>query len=139
MRDRLIADEASVMVVRDAGETARGGLAPLTLPAGRPVVWDGRIELVAARAGLSVRPLAGLAARLDPAQRRRLQAAPAAARPALPAVVGPDGAVSCPMFADDSPWRAIWSTCACAPRAERFRKNLRRNFAVVDYLGLNAR
>jgi tRNA(Ile)-lysidine synthase len=97
---RLIADEAAVMVVRDAGETARGGLAPLMLPAGRPVVWDGRIELCAARAGLSVRPLAGLAARLDPAQRRRLQAAPAAARPALPVVVGPDGAVSCPMFAD---------------------------------------
>jgi tRNA(Ile)-lysidine synthase len=49
-----------------------------------------------------VRRLAGVAARLDAAERRALSAVPAAARPALPVVVGPDGAVRCPIFSQDA-------------------------------------
>jgi tRNA(Ile)-lysidine synthase len=97
---RIVASDAEVMVVRDAGEAARGGLQALRLAPGEPAVWDGRFELVAAEAGFSVRRLAGLAARLDPAQRRALRAIPPEARPALPAVVAKDGAVSCPILAD---------------------------------------
>ena len=88
-----------MLVVRDAGEAARGGLAPIELPAGRPVVWDGRFELTADRVDLTARPLAGLAARLAPAQRRALLAVPAPARPALPALVDGDGRVTCPILA----------------------------------------
>ncbi len=75
-----------------------GGLAPLALPAGEPVVWDGRFELVAAAPELEVRPLAGLARRLAPRQQHALAAIPAAARGGLPAVVDAAGAVRSPLL-----------------------------------------
>jgi tRNA(Ile)-lysidine synthase len=95
---RIVADAGEVLVVRDAGEAARGGLAPLALPAGEAVLWDGRFELVAERPDLVARPLAGLAAGLDPGQRRALRALPAPARPGLPAITGAGGA-TCPILA----------------------------------------
>jgi len=96
---RTVADADEVLFVREAGEAARGGLAPTDLPAGRAVVWDGRFEVEAAVPGLQIRRLAGLAARLPPAERRALAAVPAAARPALPAIVEATGAVGCPLLA----------------------------------------
>jgi len=95
---RIEADGEAVRLMREPGEAARGGLAPCALPLRHTVVWDGRYEVVAARNGLSVRPLAGLAARLADRERRALPSVPAAARGALPAIVGPQGVVSCPVL-----------------------------------------
>lgn len=95
---RIEADGEAVRLMREPGEAARGGLAACALPLGETVVWDGRYEVVAAREGLSVRPLAGLAARLADRERRALPSVPAAARGALPAVVDPGGAVTCPVL-----------------------------------------
>ncbi len=75
---------ADVLVCRDAGETARGGLAPLALSAGETGVWDGRWEVAAGDTSLTVVALKGLAAGLSPDQRARLARMPAPARPALP-------------------------------------------------------
>jgi tRNA(Ile)-lysidine synthase len=97
---RIVAREADVLIVRDAGEAARGGLAPLDLPADGPMVWDGRFELTAARPGLSVRRLGGLAVRLAPAERAALRRLVPEIRPALPAAVDAEGRVSCPILAD---------------------------------------
>jgi tRNA(Ile)-lysidine synthase len=72
----------------------------------QPVVWDGRYELTAVETGLIVRPLQGLAARLPAAQRQALKGLPAAARPGLPAVLAPDGTVTCPILAGDDATRA---------------------------------
>ena len=96
---RIIADQDEVLFARDAGEVRRGGLAALALEPGQLSVWDGRFELVAARGGLTVQPLAGLAARLPAAERSALRALPAAARPGLPALVDANGAVTCPVLA----------------------------------------
>ena len=85
------------------------------LPSGAPLVWDGRYELTAAEPGLTVRPLQGLAARLPPAQRQALKALPAAARPALPAILAPDGTVSCPILAEP---KAVRARCLVMDRFE---------------------
>ncbi|HEY3889336.1 MAG TPA: tRNA lysidine(34) synthetase TilS [Caulobacteraceae bacterium] len=90
-----------VLIARNGGEIVRGGLAPVALEPGRATVWDGRFELRADRPGLGVIALRGAQARLDAATRRRLKAAPAAARPALPLVVDAGGGLACPMLADD--------------------------------------
>ena len=103
---RIEADADTVRFMRDAGESARGGLAPIALQPHRPAVWDGRFEVVADRPGLTVRALKGLAAQLPADQRQRLKAVPAAARPALPATVDQSGAVSCPLLAGDPSVRA---------------------------------
>jgi tRNA(Ile)-lysidine synthase len=88
----------SVRIVRDAGEAARGGLAPLRLTVGTPAAWDGRYELVARIPGLEVRRLAGLAGRLPRDEKAVLAALPAAARPGLPAIVHPAGEVTSPVL-----------------------------------------
>src|SRR5207248_999852 len=93
---RLLGEAERVLIVRDPGEAARGGLAPLTLAAGLPAVWDGRFEFTARTPGLAVRKLGGLAARLPAAQQRALAALPAALRPGLPAIVDAAGGVSSP-------------------------------------------
>jgi tRNA(Ile)-lysidine synthase len=72
----------------------------------RPVVWDGRYEVIAIQPGLIVRPLQGLAARLSAEQRQALKALPAAARPGLPAILAPDGTISCPILAGSKTTRA---------------------------------
>ncbi|WP_165184888.1 tRNA lysidine(34) synthetase TilS [Caulobacter soli] len=114
---RIEAAGEAVSFFREPGEARRSGPPPTdpsdrlpdggrALPPGQPVVWDGRYELTAAIPGLAVRPLQGLAARLPPAQRQALKALPASARPSLPAVIAPDGAVSCPILAEAKSTRA---------------------------------
>lgn len=97
---RIEADAEQVRIFREAGEAGRGGLAPLELPPGQPVVWDGRFELLAAAPGLTVRRLGGLSARLPKAQRVALRDIPAAARPALPTILKGE-AVTCPLLETD--------------------------------------
>uniref|UniRef100_B0T054 tRNA(Ile)-lysidine synthase n=1 Tax=Caulobacter sp. (strain K31) TaxID=366602 RepID=B0T054_CAUSK len=89
-----------------SGRLPHGGRGYLALPVGQPIVWDGRYEITAAAPGLTVRPLQGLAARLPPAQRQALKAFPPAARPALPAILAPDGTVTCPVLAEPNATRA---------------------------------
>jgi tRNA(Ile)-lysidine synthase len=95
---RIEAAGEGVIVCRDAGETARGGLAPLTLSPGESGVWDGRYEIAAFEAPITVRALKGLAANLPPRQRSALKNVPAGARLALPAFIDADGVVTCPML-----------------------------------------
>jgi tRNA(Ile)-lysidine synthase len=90
-----------VLIARNAGETARGGLAPVDLAPGRATVWDGRFEFSADRPGRSVMALKGAKSRLDAETRRRLKVAPAQARPALPLIVDADGGLTCPILAGD--------------------------------------
>jgi tRNA(Ile)-lysidine synthase len=99
---KIIGDEA-LLLTRDAGEARRGGLSPLTPAAGAVVVWDGRFEVTAPRDGLSVGALAGLMARLDPAERRALRALPASVRPGLPAVTVGGRPPVCPILACRDP------------------------------------
>ena len=90
---RIEADDA-VLICRDAGETARGGLAPLELAPGETGVWDGRWEITAGAEPLAISALKGQASRLSPEQRGRLVKLPAAARPSLPLVLR-HGAAPC--------------------------------------------
>lgn len=83
---------ADVLICRDAGETARGGLAPLRLAAGQAGVWDGRWEITAGGKALTVEPLKGKAASLA----LDLSAVPAAARPSLPLVLREGAMPYCP-------------------------------------------
>jgi len=77
-----------VLICRDAGETARGGLAPLDLAPGQTGVWDGRWEIAAGTAPLTVNALKGKASGLSPEQRAALSAVAAPARPSLPLIFG---------------------------------------------------
>ncbi|HEY3798723.1 MAG TPA: tRNA lysidine(34) synthetase TilS [Caulobacteraceae bacterium] len=70
------------------------------------VVFDGRLLIEGAPAA-DVQPLAGLAARLSATEQAALKAIPAAARGALPAIVSPSGAVSCPMLGQEGSARAV--------------------------------
>jgi tRNA(Ile)-lysidine synthase len=100
---RIVAGPREIVIARDAGEARRGRMRPASLPPGETVVWDGRFELTARAAGLSVRPLAGFAARLPKAERARLSAIPSPARAALPAVmVNGAETVTCPILAEAS-------------------------------------
>ncbi len=76
-----------ILVCRDAGETARGGLAPLELAPGQTGVWDGRWEVTASDTSLTVVALKGSASSLPPEQRAALARFPAAARPSLPLIL----------------------------------------------------
>lgn len=86
------ADE--VLICRDAGETARGGLSPLTLAPGDTGVWDGRWEITAGAEPLTVVALKGQASNLSPEQRARLAKLPAAVRPSSPLILR-HGAAPC--------------------------------------------
>ena len=88
-----------IAVCRDAGRLPQD---PETLTAGRPLVWDGRFEIIAREPGMVVRPLAGLVSRLDKRSRSGLGAFPPAARRGLPVLVGADGKVTCPILAEDA-------------------------------------
>jgi tRNA(Ile)-lysidine synthase len=105
-----------VLICRDAGETARGGLAPLELAPGETGVWDGRWEITAGAAALTVEPLKGKAASLS----LDLSAIPAAARPSLP-LIRRDGAVPyCPAL--DGPDLAVaGNVCARPLVLDRFK------------------
>jgi len=101
---KLIAG-GEALVVRDAGEIARGGLARMALETDHAGVWDGRFELRADAPGLIVGPLRGAQSRLDDATLARLKAVPAEARPALPVIVDGAGAAVCPILAGvDGAW-----------------------------------
>lgn len=85
-----------ILICRDAGETARGGLASLALAPGQSGVWDGRWAIAAGAAPLSVQPLKGRAQHLSPVQRARLPNLAAAVRPSLPLVLSDGAAPYCP-------------------------------------------
>lgn len=97
---RIEADGRGIILMRDAGEVARGRLPPLVLRPDETAVWDGRFELLTDRTDLTVKALSGLATKLPPTQQTRLKSVPAAARPSLPVLVRHDGAVSCPILAE---------------------------------------
>lgn len=97
---RVVADGTDVLFARNAGDAARGGLRPLLLTPGETAVWDGRFETEAAEPGLTLHPLAGMAARLPKAERETLRAVPAATRPSLPVVVNAAQTLTCPILAD---------------------------------------
>lgn len=82
----------TVLICRDAGEVARGGLTRLDLAPRETGVWDGRWEITAGDAALTVTPLKGRASGLSAQQRTRLSEVPAAARPSLPLLLRGGGA-----------------------------------------------
>ncbi len=94
-----VSADADLHVVREAGTYRRHGEPELRLDPGETGVWDGRYEVRnEGMASCVVRPLAGLAAQLPKAERERLAATPADVRGALPAMRGPEGAVTCPIL-----------------------------------------
>lgn len=95
---RIVADEAGVLFVREAGEARRGGLESLVLAAGETAVWDGRY-LVTTREPVTIRALGGLSARLPASERQVLKNFPAAVRAVLPAALDASGQASSPILA----------------------------------------
>jgi tRNA(Ile)-lysidine synthase len=72
---------------------------PVVLPGGEEVVWDGRYAATAGAPGFTIRPVAGVAARLPRVERERLRAGlPAGLRRGLPALVDARGAVTSPVL-----------------------------------------
>jgi tRNA(Ile)-lysidine synthase len=99
---RVEAGAGQVRIMREPGEWVRAGAAAeMSLAQGCATAWDGRFEIEARFAGLKVRPVAGAAGRLSKAERGRLRSFPPAARRALPAIVDPSGALTCPILAGD--------------------------------------
>ena len=96
---KIIADSRQILIVRNAGEAARGGLAPLTLAPGETGIWDGRFEITAGAVPVTIEPLAGHAKTLTAKPRGRLRSIPAAARGALPTHVDPAAGRTCPILA----------------------------------------
>jgi tRNA(Ile)-lysidine synthase len=92
---RLQRRGALLTVTREAG---RDGILGSSVVPGAVQVWDGRFEIRSPQPA-QLRPLGGLAARLPAVQRAALARVPAAARPALPALVDADGGVVCPILA----------------------------------------
>ena len=90
----------AIRLSREPGEFRRQAIEPQSLTPGELLVWDGRYEILAQRAGLHVMPLQGLAARLPKDQRDGLGDLPAWARATLPVVVG-EGLITCPILAQD--------------------------------------
>lgn len=91
---RIEAGDIDVDIFREAGEFHRRSAPPMALPANLDVVWDGRYAVTARRDGLTMRPVAGVAARLPPQEQALLSQTPASRRGSGPAVIYPDGAVS---------------------------------------------
>ncbi len=87
---RIEADGEVVRFLREAGEAARGGLAPLRLAAGETGVWDGRFEITADRA-IEIQAAAGLRLRLSRADQATLSTLPASARDVVPVIIGKAG------------------------------------------------
>ncbi len=83
----------AITILREAGESARGGLADLTLSAGASAVWDGRFCVTTLESGVRIGSLAGRTGRLSPADRRIVQALDPGARRALPVVIDAHGQV----------------------------------------------
>ncbi|MFI4976583.1 MAG: tRNA lysidine(34) synthetase TilS [Caulobacterales bacterium] len=87
-----------VSICREPGEFRRSALLPAPLPEAESV-FDGRFVITAPEAGLTVRPLAGVASRLPARERAALRGLSPAVRAGLPAVVFADGRVTCPILA----------------------------------------
>ena len=100
---RIIADDAQILVVRNAGEAARGGLAPLTLAPGETGVWDGRYETTAGDVPITFEPLAGHHRELDAKASAALRTLPPAARGALPSYADRARGRICPILAQADP------------------------------------
>ena len=83
---RLEAGRETIHIFREPGEAARGGLVPIRVEPGRPVVWDGRFEITAREPGL-IRAASGLASRLDSGDRAALKLLPSAARGGVPVLI----------------------------------------------------
>ena len=98
---RLSAEDDRIVICRESGAFRRFGGGTQLLEPGEPLVWDGRFELTTEQPGLTVRPLAGLAARLPTAERAALAKLPSQARPSLPAIVNQGGLATCPILAQD--------------------------------------
>ena len=90
---RVVAEGETVRFGREAG---RKGLESRALDPGRMQVWDGRFEVQADAPGLTLRSLAGFAARLSKTDRAALTAIAAAFRPALPVLSDDAGSVALP-------------------------------------------
>jgi tRNA(Ile)-lysidine synthase len=88
---RVEAGPEVVRLAREAGEAARGGLAPVRLEPGRATVWDGRFEACAPEADWQVRALRGIAGRLEEADAAAARAFPASVRPSLAVLCHADG------------------------------------------------
>ncbi|MGH7022833.1 MAG: tRNA lysidine(34) synthetase TilS [Caulobacteraceae bacterium] len=73
----------------------------VTLPANETIVWDGRFEVRALAAGLTLAQLAGHAAKLGADVRKRLAAFHPVIRAAMPALIDASGHVACPTIAPD--------------------------------------
>jgi len=95
-RVAAVGGDDAIVLRRDAGERARGGLSALRLGAGARGVFDGRFEVQAQGAPVQIVALAGLIGRLGRADRLGLGAIPALSRGALPAVIDEKGAVRLP-------------------------------------------
>jgi len=108
---RIVSDGETAAFTRDPG---RDGLPETAIEPRRPVVWDGRFEILSEVPG-TVRALGGLSSRLPKAQQAVLRALPAAMRPTLPVMVSRDGAVCCPILAEHPSVRA---TALVLPRFE---------------------
>jgi tRNA(Ile)-lysidine synthase len=93
---RLIAEGGTLTLARETGDRRGGRGVDLPLRPGASTIWDGRFEIIAHAQGWSVGHLAGRAGRLDGAAAEALHDMPGAARPAVPALLGPTGEVVCP-------------------------------------------
>lgn len=92
---QVAANDHAVWIVRERGRRASEAL---TLQPGVEAVWDGRFLVRTNDAGVTVRPLAGLAGRLSRESGVRLRQAPPAVRPTLPVFVAENGAARCPLL-----------------------------------------
>jgi tRNA(Ile)-lysidine synthase len=132
---RIIARDGRVVIAREAGDSRARAAPALTLEPGKTHVHDGRYEVRALASGLTSRPLAGLAARLDRDTRSRLAAVPAVARASLPALADAAGAVSCPTLVPDS---RVDLHCLVADRLAGACGAIRSEGEIGDRAGLSA-
>lgn len=88
---RVEARGECIMATREPGEFARRGTAPVVLPAGTEMVWDGRFAFRADAAGWSVAPAMGRLAQLSATDRSMISSLPAGARGGFPVLIR-DGA-----------------------------------------------
>lgn len=96
---RIEARGGAVSFCREAGERLRRRIADAALAPGE-TIFDGRFAITIpaiATPGCRIGFLAGRAAQLPAEEQRRLARVPASARGALPAIISPNGDVSCPV------------------------------------------
>jgi tRNA(Ile)-lysidine synthase len=103
---RIEAQGEQVLVCREAGEGARGGLAAYNAPPGESV-FDGRFLIQAETPGWRIAALAGLARQLPDKARAALRALAPPVRAALPAAISPAGDITCPALPETGPVRAF--------------------------------